>query len=468
MPNWGTGLSSNAITWLAFVVLAAIWAASLGAMTPVRLRGWRAVPTTLFGWVWLGFGMDIVLRFLVLSCDSFDFGNQTLRLALLPAGTVSYSLMLAGLDWVCFLVAYSFFRRTTLPNPLLPLSVAQPRSARKSFPLIFVLTSGCVYLSNSGRLPASLITLFALIGSLWVFPAGTLWYNTFSKRRWHIRPIHVLSIAPAVIGLYLNPYREGIGFAIVVIFVAALFAGFRPRLSRVVLAGLGLIVVSTFAIQSYRRFYWLGEDVDTVLSTASGWTLNSLEAPWIEPLRRFHGFDSLMLTVSQIPDVLPYSGENIFMTGITQAFVPRLINPNKGQDNEGTLFGQAVWAQGSAGSVASAASISPSATGTLYAAGGPLFVALGGLMWGGLVGLCESWKRVLSLSAQTGVVAFWALGFAAAVERGFMHNISTLLQQIIVLSGVLAVVAVGTRRSGRDRDALALRSAGTRIGWSVR
>ena len=460
MPNWGVGLNSNVITWIAFAVLVLILAASLGAMTPIRLRGWRAVPTTLFGWVWLGFGLDIVLRFVTLSCDSFDFGNQTLRLALLPAATVNFSLLLAGLDWVCFLVAYSALRRTALPNPLFPLTDAGTRSTQKSMIVIFVSTAGCVYLSTSGKLPASLITVFALIGSMWVFPAGALWYNTFFKRRWRIRFVHVLSVAPATIGLIFNPYREGLVVVVILIFVAALFAGCRPRLSRVVLAGLGLIVVSTFAIQSYRKFYWLGEDVETVLSTSSGWSLNSLDAPWIEPLRRFHGFDSLLLTVSQIPDVMPYSGENIFVTGITQAFVPRLINANKGQDNEGVLFGQTIWGQGSAGSTSSAAPISPSSTGTLYAAGGPLFVVLGSLTWGVLVGLCESWKRVLSPSAQTGVVAFWALGFAAAIERGFMHNFSTLLQQMIVLSGVLAFAALRTRRSGHVRNVPAIQSPG--------
>ena len=78
--------------------------------------------------------------------------------------------------------------------------------------------------------------------------------------------------------------------------------------------------------------------------------------------------------------------------------------------------------------------------GTLYSAGGPAFVGLGAALWGALVGLCESWKRSLSTSAKAAITAMWSLAFAASIERGFTHDISTLLQQLIVVSCALAMV----------------------------
>src|SRR6266853_780102 len=101
MPNWGTGLAANEATWPIFVIVALFCALTLGALTPIRSRGWRVIPTTLFGFTWLGFGLDILIRFLLLSVDSVDFGNSTFRLAVLPAVTVNRCLMLSGLFWVC-------------------------------------------------------------------------------------------------------------------------------------------------------------------------------------------------------------------------------------------------------------------------------------------------------------------------------------------------------------------------------
>ena len=143
--------------------------------------------------------------------------------------------------------------------------------------------------------------------------------------------------------------------------------------------------------------------------------------------------------MSLSPEVIPYSGDNLFVESLTRGIVPRLILQNKGRDDEGRRFGETYWSDSSAASQEATASIAPSMPGNLYSAGGPLFVALGAGLWGILVGLCESWKRSLSASGQAAITAMWGLSFAASLERGFTHNISTLLQQLIMVSCVLAI-----------------------------
>jgi hypothetical protein len=239
--------------------------------------------------------------------------------------------------------------------------------------------------------------------------------------------------------VWLNPFRETVATVFLVPFIAALFAGFRPKLITAVVAGIVFLVAATALVQGYRKVLWYGRGIEELQEDARSWTRESLDAPWIEPLRRFHSLDSFLLTVSVYPDVLPYTGDNLFAESIGRGLLPRAVNPDKGQDDEGRRFGQTVWSNGS---YQGGASIAPSAPGSLYSAGGPTFVALGAALWGALVSICESWKRSLSASAQAGITVMLGLSFAASVERGFSHNVSTVLQQLVVLSVVLALVAV--------------------------
>jgi hypothetical protein len=442
MPNWGIGLNTNEVTWLLYVIITVIWTLSLGTVTPIRSRGWRVIPTTLFGFAWLGFGLDILIRFLLLSVDSVDFGNATFRIALLPTDTVNRCLMLCGLFWVCFVGGYMGLCRASLPNPLRPLADVTTHRASRTVAPVLILTSACLYLSFRASLPISLVTPLALLGSLWVLPATILWWDRFRtnrSRRAGNLCLPLLALTPGLIGVGLNPYREGLFTVFLVLFIAAVFAGIRPKLTKVLFTSCVLLLASTALVQSYRKVLWYGQGIDEIYLDASSWTQGSVDALWIEPLRRFHGFDSFLLTVSLSPDVIPYTGDNLFVDSMIRGFVPRAVVKNKGQDDEGVKFGQTLWSDIS-DPYRGGASIAPSMPGNLYSAGGPAFVALGAALWGALVGLCESWKRSLSASAQAAITAMWSLGFAASVERGFTHNISTLLQQLIAVSCALAVV----------------------------
>ena len=57
---------------MVFIITSAIWASSYrlsGNKIEQMKWGWKIVPLTLFGWVWLGFGMTYIIRFLLLAYD---------------------------------------------------------------------------------------------------------------------------------------------------------------------------------------------------------------------------------------------------------------------------------------------------------------------------------------------------------------------------------------------------------------
>ena len=82
------GISYDAWTLAFGVTLTVVWLASLRVL-PGWGTGWRAVPTSLFGWSWVGFGLAFVARFWVLSVDAVTFGDLSERLLAFPASTVN-------------------------------------------------------------------------------------------------------------------------------------------------------------------------------------------------------------------------------------------------------------------------------------------------------------------------------------------------------------------------------------------
>src|SRR5262245_47144125 len=81
--------------------------------------GWRAVPTSLFGWSWVGFGLAFVARFWVLSVDAVTYGDFSERLIAVPASIINQTLMLAGSYWIVVTVGFALIRpRVPRVNPL--------------------------------------------------------------------------------------------------------------------------------------------------------------------------------------------------------------------------------------------------------------------------------------------------------------------------------------------------------------
>ena len=452
MNYWGTGLNTTAITWLIYAVLVVSWAASLWICTPVRSEGWLSLPKSLFGFIWLGFFLEVVLRVLILSADSVDFGQHGIRLAILPPDTHNRSMLVLLLFWWCYVLGYLAFRRLPVAN--LHWVPADPGSSVLGmlFPIILFVTSACVYVAARGDLPSYAITPVGLIGSLWVLAAAAIWFNLFLKWRskrtvkWFVP---LLSLFPGIVSVWMNPYREALFTVLLIPFLAAVFAGVEFKLHKVAATSLVLLVLATSVIQIRRLAVWSGEPMNLTHAEALDWTRHPDQAPWMEPLRRFHSLDSVLLTVSLIPGFRPYSHENVFVDAALRGVVPRAVYAAKAADVAGTKFGQTIWSEESWGADAQGAPIAPSMPGSLYAAGGLADVGLGAAIWGVVVAICEALKRGLSPRGQVALVGLLALSFAASIERDFVHMVSTTIQQLLVL--LIATSFLGAAKSRARR-----------------
>ena len=57
----------DAGSWALYALVALLWLASAALIDGRRESGWTAIPRSLFGFIWVGFGLDVVFRFLVLQ-----------------------------------------------------------------------------------------------------------------------------------------------------------------------------------------------------------------------------------------------------------------------------------------------------------------------------------------------------------------------------------------------------------------
>jgi len=69
-------------------------------------------------------------------------------------------------------------------------------------------------------------------------------------------------------------------------------------------------------------------------------------SPWGAVLRRFHSFDSLLLTAHLMPNVLAIENRNVFADLLVETFVPRAFFPEKPQSARAKYFSRTIWRQG--------------------------------------------------------------------------------------------------------------------------
>jgi hypothetical protein len=431
------GIATDGYSWILVMGLAVLWGGSLILCTYVKGRGWVAVPTSLFGLAWLGFGLNILLRFLILSWDSVLFGNGTFRLADLPIAVINKSLILLWLYWIIFSGAFFLVSREKLPNPIAHLGTLTPDFAFRVAPFTTVATCACIYLSNRGGVPTALVTPLALIGAMWVIPAALIWWQFFFQNRpssgfFRAGIYLTIVLAPGLLQVWLSPYRENLLTVFLVPFSASLFANRRPRLSIVILVCVVILTISTIFIKSYRQILWMGDARGDLAFQVSDWKENPLAAPLAEPLRRFHALDSFLLTLDLVPATFPHSGEEIFISSFMRGVIPRLFYSSKEADDRAIKFGKGIWSFGDS-SDRSDAAISPSMPGDLYSTGGVLYVFIGAGLWGILVGMMESWTSPLPPYSKSAMIVLFGFQVAAAIERDFAHTIATTVQFLVVL-----------------------------------
>jgi hypothetical protein len=188
------------------------------------------------------------------------------------------------------------------------------------------------------------------------------------------------------------------------------------------------------AVQAYRDFLWGGAAAAELVEEKAVKQSDEFVEPdpdWLISLRRFHGLDSVLLTVDLVPTVFPFRDEPVVTDALVRGFVPRLFMPNKELSDRGPEFARTIWAYDSG--IESGAAIAPSMPGDLYHAGGTATVALGALVWGLLLGLIDRWKDALAPGGRVAVLVLLATQAAPSVERDFVHCTATMLQSLVVI-----------------------------------
>jgi hypothetical protein len=435
------------------------WLASLRLVPNWRREGWIALLKSVYGLVWLSFGVDIVLRFSMLAYNAVDWGNGTPRLVALPSDVVNTTLSYCAVFWVLVTLAYGLSVRRRSAGPFSVARTLTPDFAYQAAIPVAALASVGFFLTETHRLPLPLITPVALLSGLYMVPAVIVWWDHFRRPgpKWRIGSMQVIVLLPAMVRGIVSPYRENLAPILLIPLMGAVFAGVRPRLRKLLPVALVALLVLTVTVESYRRIKWENVRPEEVASEIQQDGL----AGWIgmvssEPVHRFHAFDSFLLTVALVPSIEPHSGRDVLVSALVRGVLPRAVYSGKGAANAGMNFGSRIWAfDDPAMREGGGASIAPSMPGALYDAGGVLFIVLGALLWGALLGLVDGWKSHLRAFANAVITMLVLTQCAMSVERDFDNSVANFIQTLLVF--VLVAWAVGLTRQEEPRYSRRLR-----------
>lgn len=463
MPAWlsgDLGLAYGRFTLILGLALTALWLVTVPLLRR-RGHGWRAVPLSLLGWSWIGFGLAFVARFWVLSVDAVSYGDMSERLLGMPPSVIDQALLLSLAYWGSVLLAYRLIPARSF-NPLASLdSLVGWHAVAMLDALALVSVVAMVLGADLERTPPALVRPLALVGSLWVVPATTAWFLALGSRRRRLAVRRWVYLLPGLLSFALEPFRERLLLMLLIPLLAALFAGRRPRLAPWLVVLALFAIASTLAVSWYRQVAWEGESVTArnEYLDPSVWRKEPYYAPWTAVLRRFHSFDSLVFHAYLVPDVVPFESErNPLVDLLLEGFVPRALWPDKPESRRAMIFSVTLWSYGE-DTPGPEANIAPSMAGDLYGVGGWLWVVIGGAAWGALLGGLDRWRERLSPGGQAIVVSTLALLAAGGIERDFPRAAATLVQSAIVL----IAAAVAMRRAlgvARGRMAGSPESAG--------
>ena len=278
MPAFA-GLQTNLATWFILAGFIAIWMVSIRLVPGWASEGWRSIPKSAYGFVWLGFAVDIVLRFLMLSYNAVEWGDGSPRLVSLSVDSVNTTLAYCGMFWALVALAYRFAVRRKGAGPLgivrtftLDLVYAAALPAALLCSLLFFLVD------SPGAVPLVLLTPLAGVAYLYVVPATVIWWDHFRRPGvwWRAGSIPLLMLLPALVHGWCSPYRENLAPLFLIPLLAALFAGRRPTLRVLVPVGLVCFLVVTSFVSAYRSIKWEGARPEELASEMRAWRTRGL------------------------------------------------------------------------------------------------------------------------------------------------------------------------------------------------
>lgn len=453
MPGFA-GLRTDVDTWVIAGALTIFWLLSLRVIPNWRSEGWLAIAKSLYGFVWLGFGLGILARFAMLSYNAVEWGNGTTRLIALPIYIINRVLLYCLVFWVLTTLAYAIAVRRTRPGLLAVGRAFTPDFAYATALPVALLSSVFFYLiEGESQIPLVLITPMSLLASLYVVPAVIIWWDYFRRSgpARQFTSIHALVLLPAVVRGVCSPYRENLAPIFLIPLFGAIFGGRRPGLLKIIASSLICLLVLTTLISYYRLVKWERMPVPELASDFREQGLSGFFAVALYgPTHRFHAFDSLLLTVALIPSLEPHSGRNVLIAPLIRGVVPRFVYGGKSAADAGIRFRTRIWAfDDPVGRETGGASIAPSMPGDLYDARGVLYIVLGGAIWGLLVGLIDGWKRHLPSYCAAAVIMLVASQCFMSTERDFDNSVATFIQTLLVFVLVSGLVALARQDEAR-------------------
>jgi hypothetical protein len=444
----------NPATWSALAAVTLLWAGS-GFLAVRHLRcparGWRVVPLSLFGFAWIAFGAIFILRFFALLYDPVLFQASLFPPWMIPASSLTRAWVWLGAYWCSFCLGLAIMLAVVprrLPRLLGKLGLLDAPQNVAVLDLIVFSTTTVLVLTSFMGLPSALTTPIGHFCSLWVVPAALAWHMHFRGARIGARRFAYL--VPGLAMFVLSPYREHLLGAFLCIALPAVQLKPRIGLLRILAVTAAILLASSVLLYVYRPVRWEGEDLSKTKEYVSPqlWRDTPGSAPWSKLITRFHGFDSAALTIWLVPGRFPFEDRQIPRELLVGAFLPRAVYADKASVQRGRLFSTSIWAYDEYGETPPRASamIAPSMPGDLWSSGGAMVLVTGALAWGVIVGLLESWRRILSPAGAIALVAFMALRVAGGIERDFVHATASVIQLVIVLLLVLAALPLAARR----------------------
>lgn len=430
-------------------LLIILWAASLWLAKDPRSQprfSWKSVLLSLFGVVWIGFGADFILRFLLLAYDPDYFQATTFPLTLLPPEVLSETFAYLALFWIFFCLGFlglAFWTTSKPPKILAEMEQLVSLGMTPLLDVVAIVTTFLTIIPYFGLVPKALLVPLGRVAELCAVPALIAWILYFRGEKIGTR--RFIYLLPLALGYLLSPFRAHLVTLILCILIPAL--QFRKNVSfyKVFIGIFIFFIVSTYFNNIYRTYLWGESARDSVNQTFSEewetWKRNPGISPWVLVANRFHGFDSMALTVYAVPEIFPYSDRNLLYEFMLTSFVPRLFMDVKPLQARGREFSTTIWALGLTGvAKRESAPIAPSLPGDLYSIHGVPIVILGAFIFGLLIGLLENWLRGSTATVKCIMLPIFWVGIAENVEQDFILGLGTIIQYLIVFFIVFVIL----------------------------
>ena len=441
---------------MVFIITSAIWASSYrlsGNKIEQMKWGWKIVPLTLFGWVWLGFGMTYIIRFLLLAYDPELLRTTAYPMWQMTGERLTEIWLFICVFWVMFCLGYLITDKI-LTNKKIPffvkLNLLDSTAALpilNFFSIISLILTILIY-GFSSVVPRIILTPLGHLTQLCFIALTLVWF-------WHFSGVETgrkqyLYMIPVIALYFLSPYREHILKLVACIFLPLIVTRENIRLRHIFAFGITIVLFLTILNQFYRSYLWEGmtlqESVKSI--SISEWLDRPQDTPWVGASKRFHGFDSTALSIHFVPELTPFDDRNIVLE-LIKTIIPRFIYSDKSDVQRGRLFSSEIWSYDEHDRIVDRiwAMIAPSMIGDLWQAGGLLSIFLGALIFGFVVAFLENCRKALRMGPSLAFISVYALLIAGAVERDFTNGVGVIIQTSLVL--FLVVIALPIKREIR-------------------